>query len=97
MFAFVSDDAYRQFWKQIDQQEKDYRDITCITGKAREVMTASDVILVSSGTATLEAALLAKPMVVTYKVSPISYFIMKKLSTVDMYSLANHIRRKTGS
>lgn len=91
VFAFVSNDSKKQFWDRINKSAENYQDISCITGKAREAMAASDVILVSSGTATLEAALLAKPMVVTYKVSSISYHLMKKLSTVDMYSLANHL------
>lgn len=91
VLAFVSKDAKKIFWRQINKNAEDYKHIFCKVGKAREVMAASNVILVASGTATLEAALLAKPMVVTYKVSTISYQIMKRLSTVDMYSLANHL------
>lgn len=91
VFAFVSEDSKKQFWQKIDKNKDDYKDITCITGMARDVMAASDVILVSSGTATLEAALFARPMVVTYKVSALSYHLFKYMMHVDMYALANHV------
>ncbi len=58
-------------------------------GKARTVMQAADVVLLASGTATLEAMLLNRPMVVTYKVSKISYRIMKILSSVEHVALPN--------
>jgi len=91
VFAFVSEDSKKQFWQKIDKNIEDYKDITCITGMARDVMAASDVILVSSGTATLEAALIARPMVVTYKVSALSYHLLRYMMHVDMYALANHV------
>jgi len=94
VLAFVSDKAMQQFWNQINENADSFDNITCVVGDARAVMAAADIILVASGTATLEAALLAKPMVVTYKVSSFSYYLMKKLVTVDMFSLANHIYGK---
>ncbi|MDH3325679.1 MAG: lipid-A-disaccharide synthase [Gammaproteobacteria bacterium] len=63
--------------------------VRVIAGKARSVMQASDVILLASGTATLEAMLLNRPMVVTYKVSKTSYWIMKLLSNVNYVALPN--------
>ena len=65
-----------------------------ITGKAREVMTASDMVVLASGTAALEAALLKRPMVVTYKVSPVTYVIVKFLSHVKYYSMPNNLAGK---
>jgi lipid-A-disaccharide synthase len=55
----------------------------------------SDIVIVASGTATLEAALLGKPMVIVYKVSPVSYYIGKKIVTVEHIGLANIIAGKT--
>jgi lipid-A-disaccharide synthase len=50
--------------------------VTVLIGHAHEAMAAADVVLAASGTATLEAALLKRPMVITYKMSRLSWWIM---------------------
>lgn len=50
--------------------------ITLLFAHAHEAMAAADVVLVASGTATLEAALLQRPMVITYKMPRLSWWIM---------------------
>jgi lipid-A-disaccharide synthase len=55
----------------------------------------ADIVIVASGTATLETALLGKPMVIVYKVSPLSYYIGKKIINVEHIGLANIIAGKT--
>lgn len=52
--------------------------LTILFGHAHEAMAASDVVLVCSGTATLEAALLRRPMVITYRMPGLSWWIMKR-------------------
>lgn len=59
--------------------------------RSREVLAASDVVLLKSGTATLEAALLKKPMVVTYKVSKLSEILIRAFAHVRLYALPNHL------
>jgi len=51
-------------------------EITLLFGHAHVAMAAADVVLVASGTATLEAALLQKPMVITYRMPRLSWWIM---------------------
>ena len=58
-------------------------------GQAHTAMEASDVILIASGTATLEAALLKKPMVVAYKMNGLTYAILSRLIRVPYVALPN--------
>jgi len=58
---------------------------------AVKVLSTSDMAVIASGTATLQAAFLETPMVVIYKVSPFSYFIAKLIVDVKYVSLINVI------
>ena len=64
-------------------------DVTVFDGQAQTVMAASDAILIASGTAVLEAALHKKPLVVSYKMSPITYAIVSRLVKVKYVALPN--------
>lgn len=63
--------------------------IRVLFGHATDAMAAADAVLVASGTATLEAALLKRPMVVAYKVAPLSAFLFRHLSYLPYVALPN--------
>ncbi len=60
-----------------------------VAGQAAEVVGASDVALVTSGTAALEAGLMLRPLVVVYRVSALSAFLARLLVRVSYVSLVN--------
>jgi len=63
--------------------------ITLLFGHAQDAMTAADGVLVASGTATLEAALLKRPMVITYRMPELTLWMMKRKSYQPYYGLPN--------
>jgi lipid-A-disaccharide synthase len=62
--------------------------------KTHKVMEASDIIMLASGTATLEAMLFKKPMIVTYKLSWLTHLIVKLLAKISYASLPNILAGK---
>jgi lipid-A-disaccharide synthase len=62
-----------------------------IPQKARDVMAAADVVLTASGTASLEALLTKRPMVVAYKMVPLTYWLVRRLGVARLpyFSLPN--------
>jgi len=72
-------------------------DARLIDGEARTAMVASDVVLLASGTATLEAMLAKRPMVVGYRLAPLTHFIVKRLGLlkVERYALPNVLAGET--
>lgn len=60
-----------------------------VDGRAAEVVGASDVAVVASGTATLEAGLMQRPLVVVYRVAPVSYLVGRAMVKLEHFSLVN--------
>lgn len=69
--------------------------VTVFSQAMYDVLAASDLAIVASGTATLEAALLETPMIVIYRVSRFSYFLGKMFIRVQNISLVNIMAGKT--
>jgi lipid-A-disaccharide synthase len=86
----ASPELRRLFEKQLG--ETGIGDRVCLTdGNAPQAIAAADVVLLASGTATLQTALLGKPMVVAYKVAPLTYFIARtfRLFKTPYFALPN--------
>lgn len=60
-----------------------------VTGAAHAVLRASDAALVASGTVTMEGLFAKTPLVVAYKLAPLSYFIMKRMVQVPYIAMPN--------
>ncbi|RZT92544.1 lipid-A-disaccharide synthase [Rivibacter subsaxonicus] len=63
--------------------------VELVDGRSHEVLAACDVALVASGTATLETALFKRPMVIGYRVAPLSYQIMRHMRYQPWIGLPN--------
>lgn len=80
-------EAFKSLWQSAGVNAP----LDCVDGHAREAMAAADVVLLASGTATLEAMLVGRPMVVAYRLSPVSYWLARlfKLIKLKYFSLPN--------
>lgn len=63
--------------------------LSLLDGRSHDALAACDAVLIASGTATLEALLYKRPMVVAYKVAPLTYRILKRLVSSAYISLPN--------
>ncbi|MBX2867491.1 MAG: lipid-A-disaccharide synthase [Acidiferrobacterales bacterium] len=89
ILPFASDRVKKTF----EEAARDYSDLplTFVNGQSRRVLEAADLAILASGTASLEAALLGTPHVVVYKLSALSYWLMRRLRQVDHYAMPNHL------
>lgn len=87
--AAVVDQNMCEYFARLLQTRGPNLPVHLVVDRAREAMAASDVVLLASGTATLEAALLGRPMVVTYKVSRLTQVLVRMFARVDHYCMPN--------
>ncbi len=81
----------REQFEKILKTISPHLSIKIFEGQSHEVMLAADVALLTSGTVTLEAMLLKRPMVVAYRGSPFHAFLAKRLVTIKYFALPNLI------
>ena len=79
----------RQQFEQIKARVAPDLDMILLDGKARQAMTVAQATLLASGTAALECMLCKSPMVVAYRMKPLTYFLAKRLVKTDYISLPN--------
>ncbi|MBV1788820.1 lipid-A-disaccharide synthase [Marinobacterium sp. D7] len=79
---------YAQLQALVEQEYGDLR-LKLVLKGSREVMSVADAILIASGTATLEACLLRKPMVVAYRMAALTYAIYSRMIKSRWISLPN--------
>ena len=85
----VREDAVKPYLTEADI------DIKIARSDTKELLKIADLALIASGTATLEAAITGTPMVITYKVSPLTYTIVRFLAKVSNIGLVNLVAGKT--
>ena len=89
LVPLVSRETREMFEAALYRSGADSLNLTILFGHAREALAAADVALVASGTATLEAALLKKPMVITYKMAGGSWLLMRRMGYLPYIGLPN--------
>lgn len=81
----LRDQEFRKFC----QARAPHLAISFFTGRTHEVMAAADIVLVASGTATLETMLFKRPMVIVYRMAPTTYQIARYLVKIPFIGLPN--------
>jgi lipid-A-disaccharide synthase len=93
MVATANEARRKQFEHQVAEFDTKLP-LQIIDGHAREVMAGSDVVLATSGTVTLEAMLLKRPMVVAFRWSALTHAIISRLVKTEFISLPNLLAGK---
>lgn len=84
----------RQIFELAIFHEAESLPIQILFGHAHDAMEAADVVIVASGTATLETALLKKPMVITYRMPKLSWQLLKRMRLQAYVGLPNILAGK---
>jgi lipid-A-disaccharide synthase len=79
----------KQQIEELVLQQNESLKVKVVLGKSQLAMQASDVVLANSGTATLEAMLLKKPLVMSYRLPPMTYAIVSRMVTTEYFALPN--------
>jgi lipid-A-disaccharide synthase len=94
LVPLVSRETRLQFETALWKLKADELPFTLMFGHATDAVAASDAVLVASGTATLETALVGRPMVIAYKISPWSWRLMRHMGYLPWIGLPNILARR---
>ncbi|WP_283787223.1 lipid-A-disaccharide synthase [Bermanella sp. WJH001] len=88
----ANQDRFTQLTHMLADHER--LSVKLLNGQSREAMASSDVVLMASGTAALEGMLFKKPLVVSYKLSALTAYIVRKMLKQPFVSLPNLLAGK---
>ena len=80
--APMANAAARECFERDLREHAPHVEVRLLDGRAHEAIAASDAVLVASGTATLETALLKRPMVVAYRLAPLTGWLLRQMKLV---------------
>jgi lipid-A-disaccharide synthase len=85
----VTRDTRDMFERAVHDHQRTDLPLTLLFGHSHEALAAADLVLVASGTATLEAALFKRPMVIAYRQSPLTWAMMRAMVYLPYVGMPN--------
>ena len=85
----VTRETRELFERAIHENQRTDLPLTLLFGHSHEALAAADLVLVASGTATLETALFKRPMVIAYRQSPITWALMRQMLYLPYVGMPN--------
>ncbi|MDH3887692.1 MAG: lipid-A-disaccharide synthase, partial [Gammaproteobacteria bacterium] len=85
----LANDACRAAFEEVLASVNRQLPVTLLSGQGLEAMAAANAVMLASGTATLECMLIKRPMVMAYRLSPLTYQLARLLVNTPYYSLPN--------
>ena len=89
LVPLVSRETRNLFEEALYRNQGSELSVTILFGHAHDALVAADAALVASGTATLEAALLKRPMVIAYRMNPLTWQFMRRMKYQPYVGLPN--------
>lgn len=89
LVPFATRESKAMFEAALERVRPEGLELTMLIGHSLEAMAAADAVLVASGTASLEAALLKRPMVITYRMNRLSWWLLKPRAYLPHVGMPN--------
>jgi lipid-A-disaccharide synthase len=89
LIPLVTKETREIFQQAIYEENAEDLPLQILFGHAHLAMQAADAVIVASGTATLEAALIKRPMVITYRMPRLSWIVLKRMNYLPYVGLPN--------